>query len=179
MTMDQSYTSYQGPSVTTLQHLQGHVNDTAVFPNLSNADCMRAYANTLLSDRRNLLAVTSNISITSPGINSVLTVTNKPNNANTVMGDPLRWIYVYLPDRNDSQGNPIPKTVNSAISNATAWTISGSPVDYCLSEIVPEGCKLQFSSIIMIVAISCNIVKMACLIFALSTLKEGGFTTIG
>ena len=166
------------------------MNDTAVFQNLSNPDCMRSYGNSLLSGKRNLLAVTSNMNTESPWNNSVLSsITSKPNDwyANTTIRDPAWWIYAYLPARNDpnanahndSNANAIQNTVNDAINNATAWRISGLPVDYCWSEIVPESYKLQFSSIIMTVVISCNMIKMFCLIFTLSTSEESGLTTFG
>lgn len=49
------------------------------------------------------------------------------------------------------------------------WSIgqapTATPVQYCLSQPVQEHCKLQFSLAIMIVLISCNLVKAICMGF--------------
>jgi hypothetical protein len=51
----------------------------------------------------------------------------------------------------------------TALAELADWYMAGEQVRYCLSELVPERCKLQFSLHIMVVVIFCNLVKLICL----------------
>ncbi len=54
--------------------------------------------------------------------------------------------------------------VEEAANNAQNWEVDGCPIDYCLSEEMDERCELQFSLPIMIIVVTCNLVKTSCMI---------------
>ena len=62
------------------------------------------------------------------------------NNSPSV-SDPLKWMCEsILANPKDCWCNP-----NTAMASVPSWRVGGFPVSYCLSEIVSEKCKLQFS----------------------------------
>ena len=48
---------------------------------------------------------------------------------------------------------------NQRVNATRPWTPHGLNVDHCLSQLVDEHCKIQFSVLIMVVVLSCNFVK--------------------
>ncbi|KUJ06759.1 uncharacterized protein LY89DRAFT_678348 [Mollisia scopiformis] len=63
---------------------------------------------------------------------------------------------------------------SKALSNMNQynnWTIASQnqnqtyEVDYCLSETVPEMCQVQFSIVLMIIVIVCNVCKFVCMVW--------------
>ncbi|KAL0256822.1 hypothetical protein SLS55_007631 [Diplodia seriata] len=56
---------------------------------------------------------------------------------------------------------------NSENFNKTSWAPYGSPVLYCLAELVKEQCKLQFSPWIATAVITYNAIKAFCMLFVL------------
>jgi hypothetical protein len=65
-----------------------------------------------------------------------------------------------------------PSDALAAVDSQT-WFMAGQRPLYCLSEQVPEKCKLQFSLHIMIVVIVCNMVKIVCLWLTGQSVGEG------
>jgi hypothetical protein len=54
--------------------------------------------------------------------------------------------------------------VEESANNAQNWEVAGYQIDYCLSEEMDEKCDLQFSLPIMIIVVTCNLVKTSCMI---------------
>lgn len=155
--------AYDSPvRVATVKRLQDNIK---ALERLDNAACMKAYQSRLLSDRRNLLAVTSAKPVNSSNLLNVML--ELPNG-----NDPTGWICLFLPARTNKRGRLITCDVNLAVQHADSWKVGGEAIEYCLSETVEEHCKLQFSKIIMVVVIVCNLVKVCCMLSAI--LKQFG-----
>ena len=153
---------------------------------LENADCMRAYSQPLLSNRRSVIAVTSykaDIPANSsynyinqlyyqsvdycPGCESYRYYT-----------DPSLWLCDFLhPQKN----GPLVRGCNipNAINRASEWTISGVPIEYCLSEEADGQCQLQADISIMIAVIVCAAVKIVTIMVAFWTMPKEIIATIG
>lgn len=69
-------------------------------------------------------------------------------------------------------------SINVALANDT-WHIGGQLMDYCLSEKVPDQCRLQFAEPIMVAVICCNFVKLICMILTLWMCQDTTFVTLG
>jgi len=155
--------------IATVQRLQDNVT---ALERLDNAACMKAYSKPLLSDRRNLLAVTSAKPINSSHLLDVMSKTPISRD------DPTRWICSFLPGYADQ--NPlIPCDVNLAAQHADSWKVATKPISYCLSERVQEHCKLQFSNTIMFVVIACNLLKVCCMSSAILRRSGEALVTTG
>ena len=149
---------YEAPvPIHTVQYLQDNVK---ALEHLDKASCMKAYRNHLVSDRRNVLAVTSSPPVNSSNLLDVLSA--GPNTA----FDPTRWICSLLPEYG-TKPPVIPCDVNVALQHVDSWTLGDKTVEYCLSERVDEHCQLQFSQTIMIVVIVCNFLKVCCMLSAI------------
>lgn len=154
--------AYDSPvPVATVKRLQDNIK---ALERLDNAACMKAYQSRLLSDRRNLLAVTSAKPVNSSNLLNVML--ELPNS------DPTGWICSFLPGRANPGGTRIACDVNLAVQHADSWKVGGEAIEYCLSETVQEHCKLQFSKTIMVVVIVCNLAKLCCMLSAI--LKQSG-----
>lgn len=66
-----------------------------------------------------------------------------------------------------------------ALSNDTQWIMANQPVEYCLSQVVQDRCRLQFAVPIMIVVLVCNSAKLLCMIITLWKCGEPTFVTLG
>ncbi|KAE8446216.1 hypothetical protein EG329_012441 [Mollisiaceae sp. DMI_Dod_QoI] len=65
-----------------------------------------------------------------------------------------------------------------ALANST-WLMADVPVKYCLSQKVPDQCRLQFAVPIMLVVLVCNAVKLTCMAITLWKFNEPTFVTLG
>ena len=63
--------------------------------------------------------------------------------------------------------------------NATDWTVASVRIDYCLSEIVPGGCKLQFSVSMLVTVIAMNACKSITMLLTLYRGREVPLITVG
>jgi hypothetical protein len=59
------------------------------------------------------------------------------------------------------------------------WLMNNQSVEYCLSEPVPDVCRLQFAIPIMVVVLACNFIKLLCMILTLWRCKEPTLVTLG
>ncbi|KAI9876003.1 MAG: hypothetical protein M1830_007578 [Pleopsidium flavum] len=176
-----SRNEYDNPEGPPLQFLQDNASNTTMFQNLSTVDCITAYQNSLVVGRRNILAVTTNRDAGKAMNNTVVRVMSSSPTDVLWDIDPLAWICDDIPGYNSSYlFNTGLKLcdANLVIKSASTWKISNQKIDYCLSEKVSEECKLQFSLNLMIVVISCNVVKMLCLFFTVWKQKQT-LVTIG
>lgn len=72
-------------------------------------------------------------------------------------------------------------SAGAALTNRTNWTILPEhyQIDYCLSLSVPATCKLQYSFIILLVVIICNVVKLIAIALTLVSVRGPIFATVG
>jgi hypothetical protein len=163
---------------------------------LDNEACMKAYSVDFLSGRRNLLAVSNNTNGaigTDLKNGSIFTLMNSnewQKSMLTVGGSdwlPNSWICsasdsdysrtFYSPE---AQRDLTICDTNRAIADAFNWKLGPNiPIDYCLSEKVPEVCQLQFIQPVMIIVIVCNVVKLVSMLVAAYTLKDRPLVVIG
>lgn len=116
--------------------------------------CLQAYSNQFISGRRNLLMVAAKTSSTDASI----FVSQHFSHSD------LGTVFDLVPDWK-----------NKISTTKLVETNFESAIDYCLSERVHEKCQLQFSVIIMVVIISCSLVKAICM---LSTLLRQKIPTL-
>lgn len=117
---------------------------------LSNHDCLQAYRNELVSDRQDVLAISSATSTDSS------VISYWPNEIKFYSRDPgAEWNpYRWTCTQSTPELCPYP-TQN--------WTVLGSPIEYCLSKQIKPDCRLQLSLVIMISVKVCNFVKILCM----------------
>jgi len=156
------------PKATT-QRLQ---DKNSLLERLDNVECMNAYNNRLLTGRRSVLAVTSAASANG---SSVLGFTmSSPGKYQ----DPLGWVCAFLLEPNPTFGF-LDCDLGPVIKSANSWKVLDQPIEYCLSEVVDEHCKLQFSKTVMIVVILCNLLKACCMLYAAFRQQEESLVTTG
>ena len=118
---------------------------------LANRDCIRTYAAEFVSSHANVLAVLSDLDPKPFGNSSISDVWWSQSEGATSVSP---WFC-----------GGVSCDANSIAEEAT-WVLCGYQsedclrVEYCLSQIVEEHCKLQFSGGIMMVVIVCNLCKM-------------------
>lgn len=162
--------SYTSPApIVTVQRLQDNVKN---LERLENAACMKAYQNPLVSDRRNLLAVTAAKSANTSNLLDVI------SNVPVYHIDQSRWLCSFLPGYEHTYTSH-PCDIDLAIQNADSWKVTSEPIEYCLSERVDEHCKLQFSKTIMIVVIVCNLLKVCGMLSAILRPSGEALVTTG
>lgn len=150
--------------VSSLRWLQGNISS---LTRLKNAACIKAYGNDYVSSYGDLLLVSSTKNVTSSLI---------PCDFST---PPFGWTEPHAYEWICSDyGNKICE-LDKAAAKANEWIVESQPIDYCLARKIEEHCKLQFSLIIMIIVILCNIVKMICMIVTVWMERVATFVTLG
>jgi hypothetical protein len=119
--------------------------------------CLQAYFNIVTSTRRSVILVTNS---TISNDNSVFNwgIAEEDGTSN----DSNYWICSMR-----GQNGPGRACNPRAYLEKEAWIVHGHNVNYCLSEVKPAECKLQFSLNIMIVVIVFNTLKLSGMVFAL------------
>lgn len=175
---------FTSPSIVQAQAQKlGSQEHGSVFERLENADCIQAYAKSPLSDRRTLVLVSSlphdnlqNI----PGIWSGDLFNRLENSSlyniihyhSTLFPErlPLRsnkfsWICSQHSQYNISAWKHEHQSLHPLCgdgywqamkSNASLWTVYGFKIDYCLSERLEDGCKLNMAGDLLIIVIVFN-----------------------
>ena len=198
----QSYRVYIGPSDSLdgpLQRFNSAHQDNlhsiyetfsiSTIERLDNAKCIKAYAESFVAARSDVIAVSSTV----------------------VKGQDLQELYQTV----DTCGRTVPYCwicnggfhegcdTGPILSNSSSWTLIGLawtnstypiatpgkplttksetriPVDYCLSKRVKERCKVQFSLHVMIVVIISNLLKAVSMLLILWTQKSAPLVTLG
>ena len=146
------------------------------FERLDPSACITAYGDQFTLKRQDVVVVVS---------------TDPPTPENAVLGY-LNWTYGDLQNpwicgtKTSSSLRlttlPIDSfdcQTDSALAEVANWYMADQNVRYCLSELVPERCKLQFSLHIMIVVIFCNLIKLVCLMMTGWRMKAKTLVTLG
>lgn len=179
-------------------------SSSKVFRRLDNADCIRKYSGNFVTDGGDLLAVTSAdfemdgkigaVGVVSlpagAGGNSIYFTGYAPatyTSEQPRVEGPLGHLFVCADQvkRVDTGGftrgySDRDCNVNGLLARPTSWRIGNARIEYCLSEIREEQCKLQFSVAILWLVVASNIVKLGCMLWILFRVKEHyTFVTIG
>lgn len=149
-------------SNSTIQRL---LKDVKALERLDNAKCMELYHSWYLTGRRNVLAVSSEGPVNGSSVLAQIPA-YLPVYTNYLRA-PFIWQCSWPPE--DYPGKGLDGyDLKDALKNATSWQVLGYPIDYCLSEVAEDHCKLQLSRTIMIAVVICNLVKFCCMICLIS-----------
>lgn len=195
MTRSLSLGSITDPSSIQQLAMQG---TSGPFERLSPHACIEAYANPILAERRNLIIVsskgwhcddpyaeaiadpdspTSGIRICdNSSLYRVFPVTNAPV-AESGHTDWFTWICdgIEYDEDTDSCGNHY----KEKLGNASAWTVEGYAVDYCLSEVLENQCSLHVAVNLLLVVIGFNAIKVIVLLLVVATVRDQPLITVG
>jgi len=117
--------------------LQGYQNDRSALQSLDNKACIKAYGSSIISAHSDILFASRE----SDTNNSVLRYLGEVTSSLATL-DPC-WAE-FAPGIDGDCNLTLPL-------NAQDWSIHGFPIEYCLSRLVKEHCKLQLSVAIMII----------------------------
>ena len=166
----------------TLRYFQ----QAAKWDNLTNEACIKVYMQSYVTDNANVLAVTSALNDSSLTLNSTYPAYvysydgyNSDGVAPWICGDSM---YPFEGDTCDTSVI-LTKAVNWAI-NIEVYRAGDAyyrtvPIQYCLSQPVEQRCTTQFSLLIIIIVIICNITKLACMIMLLLRQQAKPLVTLG
>ena len=173
-----SMPSYDDLDDIPLQRLRNASN----WQRLDNRACILAYAQPFVSTRGDLLAITSDLDASEPAI--VVTDYDIPLGNVAGNGLPYEWICQYSTKDDDvCDTGPLLKNPSSwTLQNGSYHDIYGFTnytIDYCLSKSVEEHCRLQFSPVIMLIVIICNLTKMICMVLTLRYQNSQPLVTLG
>lgn len=135
---------------------------------LENEACIETYAQELMSAHGDLLAVSSDIN----GSQFIPTFRNFDGLQNDWISD------AYPTHKGDTK---------YVVQHAASWVISDDQQDnarlyhvqYCLSEPIEERCRVQFSIIIMVFVLLCNLIKTLCILLTLRIQECPPLVTLG
>ncbi|KUJ17807.1 uncharacterized protein LY89DRAFT_733629 [Mollisia scopiformis] len=143
------------------------------YEKLDDATCIKEYGVDYLSDRRHVFVVVSG-QFADPllgyldwnydgSLNSWVCGTSQGPNST------IETISIDIYDC----------SIPVALGNITFWTMADQPVEYCLSQKVPDECRLQIAVPIMLIVLICNAVKLSCMTITIWKFKEPTFVTLG
>lgn len=157
----------------TLRYFQQAAN----WDNLTNEACIKLYMQEYVTGNNNVLAVTSAVNDSSSVLNSTYPA--------YLLG--FHWSHSDSPWMcGDYVGRIC--DMSAVLTEAASWTINildddvnwrPLPIQYCLSQPVEGHCTLQFSLLIIIVVIMCNITKLTCMIMLLLRQQAKPLVTLG
>ena len=137
------------------------------YTRLSPKECISAYSVFFLSTRRNLVLVTD-----SPSSANGSLLAHGSYEDFAVHGNGLSWMCNATYNNRSTCRDALP----NVLANVDDWRPFdlrsdklGPRVQFCLSETVPEACSLQFSLVIILIVIICNMGKT--LIMTFTTFK--------
>lgn len=136
----------------------GNIQRSApTWERLENKECIQAYSNAFVSERRNVVLVSS----TKNSTNSI--VQYGSSDIDYGEWDSNWWICsMGGQDGGFQTCNP-----QNYLSSASSWTVWGNPIEYCFSEKVDSACSVKFSVTIMYVVLAFNALKVAMMILIL------------
>ena len=167
------------------------VRNASNWQKLDNQACIEAYGRPFVSARGDLLAVTADVNSSQP----VVFISEQGSGADSnFLQSPFAWVC--------GVGGPSGSTstcdVNTVLHNTTGWRLAVDPssnvnvnnsyygiptpsvaVDHCLSVPMEERCRLQFSLAIMLIVISCNVMKAVCMLLTLYYHNSQPLVTLG
>ncbi|KAL8692921.1 MAG: hypothetical protein Q9218_002147 [Villophora microphyllina] len=170
---------YEGASFISYDHrppLSRFRDISSTWDRMSNDECIRTYAQPYVHGHGDVVMVSPalNSSVPMLAVASVGVVSTDGNLA-------WKWMCTDYSYRVCTQ-NDLRETSSTWTLNDTSYDSLYSeqyPVQYCLSEPVPERCAMQLSIIIMVVVILCNVVKALYMFLILWHQRSVPLVTIG
>ena len=145
--------------------IQSYQQNKSILDKLTNEDCIRQYTSQIISRRSDVFLVNKmrypdDDLYGKPYFNYSSLLTSSL--VASVSGGTSMNQWKCLDAACTTASGPQHMQISEVLQHASAWTINDLGVDYCLSQPVPEQCRLQFSLAIMIVVVACNFVKLVC-----------------
>jgi hypothetical protein len=143
---------------------------------LNNQDCIKAYAVPILSDRRNVIVVTENDPQRKADVFDAHYAPIPTQNSKDST-EQFSWLCAKL---NIPSSEQCLFHIEHLRRNATNWKVSeGAKVKYCLSQKVPEHCKLQFNLTLSFVVFFVCLFKSLLMFAVAFTVYESPLMTTG
>ena len=159
---------------------------TKNWTKLNRDECIDAYATEFLSDRRNLVAIIANESTpTNRSVQHVLEYTYFASFQMDFYGwicdteDPYSLYEIGNEDKPGSSDYRCSSFLSGVKAASNKWNVAGWDIDYCLSELTPEKCRLSFSRTFGFVVIIFNLGKCITMLAIVFYVRDTPLTTIG
>lgn len=149
--------------------------NTSHWQNLTKEGCIKAYGQSFVSARSDVLVIQPNYTGQQP-----LTMVGDHTSAIVSTGMwklPYAWLCSDYESLRGSMG--VDCDLKGLSRRYSDWTLNTIPVQYCLSKRVEEHCRLQLSLPIMSIVMICNLTKALCMCFVLRHRKAPPLVTIG
>lgn len=140
-----------------------NLHATSLISNLTTSQCISTYGTNFVSGRSNVVAITNE-----RGNSSVETVFFSMQNS-----EDLEWLCAqdYSTDWTNCQPQKL--------KGAQDWRINGRKIEYCLSQLQPQHCSVQFSAYILIAVICMNALKSMVMFVTVYGQRESTIVTVG
>lgn len=163
-----AFLPYQMYKVTRLyEYFDEFQRNASSWEKLDNKACIQAYSNAYVSNRRNLVLVSSEKNDT----DSLITY------GNAEPGDEGNW---WICSETDDQRGTATCQPSKLLDTAANWKVWDHPINYCMSERVEDMCSVEFSMPIMITVVVFNTIKVFAMLWVLLRFDaEGILATVG
>ena len=175
----QEWEPLQDTLETTLQDYQKNLTQFAV---LENNACVAAYTAPIISSQSDLFVVFNNSDANNSDFSNSL-LGFLPNLESQLVNSTLGYAFCLFPGTCNASTNPqywsfegfaraVAHPQDYGFFNGALGLVNyeneiehmnETRVEYCLSQRVEEHCKLQFSLVIMIIVMICNLIKTVCM----------------
>ncbi len=152
--------------------------DVSSWQNLSNEECIKAYAQNYVQGHGDLLAITTELNATEPMKLVAESLSFDTSNS--------QWVWMCGEEPRDCTtsellGFPSDWSLNDTTYDSTGLMIyyREYPIEYCISEPMEDHCTLQLSLVIMTIVIICNAIKACCMLLMLWHQKSAPLVTTG
>ncbi|EME79722.1 uncharacterized protein MYCFIDRAFT_115582, partial [Pseudocercospora fijiensis CIRAD86] len=152
---------------------QNYDNETLV-ERLNNTDCINAYGTNFVTGRNHLLTIT-----TETGDQAKNETLFMVEGTTDYYDSELRYRWMCENDYNSSHTFQLKCATSTLKKHVDNWTINGRKIDYCLSQITPSHCELQFSVQILVAVIVMNVLKSVAMFVTLYQQKDATLVTVG
>lgn len=151
-----------------------------VLKKLDTADCLAAYSQDFQTGRGNLLLVTPDNAVEQFNEGTAALWYEADERVPNTLYDQCPYEWMCRADGKYCVTNGVCKfRLGEARSNISSWQPFGKEVLYCLSETVPENCRLQYSIHLAVIVICLNAFKAFIMIYAALGVLESPLMTIG
>jgi hypothetical protein len=145
----------------------------STYERLDISTCIKEYGVDYLSNRRHAVVVVTDPTASDPLLGILDWTYGLPENSwvcGTTVGDNMTLLTQSIDNFDCS--------ISVALAN-NSWLMANQPVEYCLSEPVPDLCRLQFAVPIMAVVLCCNFIKLVCMTITIWRVRESTLVTLG
>ena len=156
--IDPSYYTNIGYNATDPTFWENVTHAAAAWERLENKECIEAYSNSFLWNRRNVLLYTSYAQ------NTTEVLAYGAANLSTGFGQEDNY---WICSRNIQDDGVFSCDPHEFVKKADSWTVYEHRIAYCLSERIDSNCSLLFNGTYMKVLLAINALKICSMIWIL------------